>query len=149
MDPATAIGVVSGILSFVLFAGKLVKGGIEIYHNGDLAENATLQDVTTRMESFHSQLAQVSTQSQILSGNAKEIQDLAKDCSKVSAELLRLLKSMEGPGSKGVRVIWAVLVASWNSVLHGIEKKELEESLGRCHGRLALLLTWSTRQVFF
>ncbi|KAK4462121.1 hypothetical protein QBC42DRAFT_84161 [Cladorrhinum samala] len=144
MDPATAIGVVSGILSFVLFAGKLVKGGLEIYHNGDLAENATLQDVTTRMESFHSQLAQVSTQSQILSGNAKEIQDLAKDCSKVSAELLRLLKSMEGPGSKGVRVIWAVLVASWNSVLHGIEKKELEESLGRCHGRLALLLTWST-----
>lgn len=101
------------------------------------------------MESFHSRLAQTSTQSQILAGNAKEIQDLAKDCSKVSAELIRLLKSMERPGSKGVRAMWATLIASSNSVLRGKEKRELEERLGKCHGRLTLLLIWSARYFFF
>ncbi|KAK3997940.1 hypothetical protein QBC44DRAFT_376376 [Cladorrhinum sp. PSN332] len=137
MDPASSIELASGILSFILFAGKLIKGGVEIYRNGDLSDNATLQDVITKMESFHSRHK--------LPGHDEDLNDILTDCSNVSTHLLRLLKKMQPPGSRGgFRAAWRSLSASWNNVFHENERRELEEKLGRCHGRLGLLLAWST-----
>jgi len=39
MDPATAIGLASGILSFVSFSTKLVSGAVKIYGSIDGALN--------------------------------------------------------------------------------------------------------------
>ncbi|KAK4222359.1 hypothetical protein QBC38DRAFT_549299 [Podospora fimiseda] len=137
MDPASSLELASGILSFILFAGKLIKGGVEIYQNGGLAENATLHDVIEKMESFHSRHK--------LPADDEDVNDILTDCSNVCAQLLQLLKRMEPPGSKGgFRAAWRSLSASWNNVIREKEKKELEEKLGRCHGRLGLLLVWST-----
>ncbi|KAK4159069.1 hypothetical protein QBC43DRAFT_137653 [Cladorrhinum sp. PSN259] len=137
MDPLTTIGLVSGILNFVQFAGKLVQGGVEIYQNGGLAENATLQDVITTMESFHSRHQ--------LSGSDGDLNSILKDCSSVSGHLLQLLRKLEPPSSKGgFRAAWRSTTASWNNVFHDKEKRKLEEKLARCHGRLGLLLACST-----
>ncbi|KAK4666687.1 hypothetical protein QC763_0049540 [Podospora pseudopauciseta] len=52
MDPVTAIGLVSGILTFVPFGTKLVKGIIEIREalDGTLDENRTRQEVAQEMK---------------------------------------------------------------------------------------------------
>lgn len=46
------IGLVLVILLFVMFGMKLVKGGIEIYCEGNLLENVMLEDVIVRMDFF-------------------------------------------------------------------------------------------------
>ncbi|KAK4186931.1 hypothetical protein QBC35DRAFT_474964 [Podospora australis] len=95
------------------------------------------------MDSFHSRLVRVPSQDGNLSSHEKDILDLAKDCREVSATLLHLLRKMKRPESKGLQAAWGTLVASFNNIVHGQEKADLEERLDRCHGRLNVLLTWS------
>ncbi|KAK4140781.1 uncharacterized protein C8A04DRAFT_31652 [Dichotomopilus funicola] len=144
MDPATSIGMVSGILSFVTFAWKLVKGGAEIYRQGTLAENATLEDVLHRAEAFHVRLQQIPSGQGASSSMDVLLYNLAKDCQTVSGDLIRLLGSMKHPDTQGLQAKWKLMVASWNNVIHAKERTELEEKLGRCETRLSAVLIYSS-----
>ncbi|KAK0701376.1 hypothetical protein B0T21DRAFT_379068 [Apiosordaria backusii] len=146
MDPVTSIGLVSAILSFVTFGSKLIKGGVEIHREGNLSENATLEDVITRMDSFHSRLVLKGLpKDQVLSDDEKDLRDLAEDCHHISTDLLRLLKNMKRPDSKGLQAARGTVAASWRSVIHGKDRAELEGRLDRCYGRLTTILVWSTK----
>ncbi|KAH6620752.1 hypothetical protein B0J18DRAFT_430601 [Chaetomium sp. MPI-SDFR-AT-0129] len=144
MDPATSIGMVSGILSFVTFAWKLVKGGTEIYRQGILAENATLEDVLHRVEAFHVRLQHTPSGQGASSSMDVLLSNLAKDCQTVSGDLIRLLGSMKRPDTQGLQAKWKLMVASWNNVIHAKERTELEEKLGRCETRLSAVLIYSS-----
>jgi hypothetical protein len=56
MDPASAIGTASAVLSFVTFANGLVTGAVAIYKNNRLVENATIEDVLGEMRRFSTSL---------------------------------------------------------------------------------------------
>ncbi|KAK4203424.1 hypothetical protein QBC40DRAFT_23999 [Triangularia verruculosa] len=146
MDPVTSIGLVSAILSFVTFGSKLVKGGVEIHREGNLAENATLEDAITRMDSFHSRLLlEDLPATKTLSDDEKDLRHLAEDCHKISSDLLRLLKTMKPRNSKGLQTAWGTVSASWKSIIHAKDKAELEGRLDKCYGRLTTILVWSTK----
>ncbi|KAK4176273.1 hypothetical protein QBC36DRAFT_12002 [Triangularia setosa] len=131
MDPATTIGVVSGILSFVTFASKIAKGGVEICRQGSLTENATL-GVVDRIHIFHANLEQAPSKQQHMSDEKNDLCALAEKCQKISAELLRLLRSIKPSDSKGLRAKWKALGASWNSVVYAKDKADLEARLSNC-----------------
>ncbi|KAK3680423.1 hypothetical protein B0T22DRAFT_348917, partial [Podospora appendiculata] len=86
MDPISAIGSASGILSFVTFGVTPVKGGVEMYKSGSLEENATLEDVITKMREFDSRM--IPPNDDLLQGDDKQLCDLAKHSMKVSGDLL-------------------------------------------------------------
>lgn len=111
MDPATAIGVVSCILSFVTFASKIVKGGVEIYRQRSLTEHAELEDVMDRMHFFHANLQQTTSMQQNMLDEEINLCTLAEECHKISSELIRLLRSMKHSDSKGLRAKWKALAA--------------------------------------
>ncbi|KAM7215860.1 hypothetical protein V8F06_008716 [Rhypophila decipiens] len=58
MDPVTAIGLASGILSFVTFSSKLINGAIKIHNteDGRLDENRTLELVVEEMRRLSERL---------------------------------------------------------------------------------------------
>ncbi|KAK0667031.1 hypothetical protein QBC41DRAFT_324721 [Cercophora samala] len=145
MDFAAAIGVVSGILSFVTFASKLVKGAVEIYRQGSLDENSTLEDVVDRIDRFHANLGHTLSKPHGMSDEERDLCALAEECRRISTELLRLLRSMRPSGSKGRRAKWNALGASWNSILYAKDKAELEARLNNCQTKLITILTWSSR----
>lgn len=148
MDPVTAIGVASGILTFVTFSGSLIKGWKQIHESGSLEENSSLGDIIRRMETLHSRLIPPDNDTKSLSSDAKNLCELSKDCQKVSNRLLELLGKMKSSDSKrGVRAKWQTLSATWNSVIHDKDKQQLEEELARCHQRLTAVLAFLTRLV--
>ncbi|KAK0734531.1 hypothetical protein B0T26DRAFT_670818 [Lasiosphaeria miniovina] len=73
MDHFTAFSLASSVLSFVTFAGTLVKDGMKIHESGGLEENATLES------------------------------NLLEESDKVAADLLALLGKMKGPTGGGLR----------------------------------------------
>lgn len=148
MDPITAIGLASGILTFITFSAGLVKGWKQIHESGSLEENATLGDVIGRMETLHSRLIPPDHENKPLSGDAKDLCELAKDCQKVSDALLKLLGKMKSLDSaRGIRAQWQNLSATWHSLVHEKDKLQLEEELSRCHQRLTAVLAFLTRLV--
>ncbi|KAK4197680.1 hypothetical protein QBC40DRAFT_206486 [Triangularia verruculosa] len=147
MDPATGIGVVSGCLSFITFAFRIIKGGVEIYQQGHLTENATVEDVVTRMNIFYDRLKQdhLKAQADCKSSEEQDVCALAEECQGICAALLRLLKSMKPSDPRGLKAKWKALSASWNSVFHAKERAELELRLNNCQRSLTTVFTWSSR----
>lgn len=123
MDPATAIGVVSCILSFVTFASKIVKGGVEIYRQRSLTEHAELEDVMDKMHLFHANLQQTTSMQQNMLDEERNLCTLAEECRKISSELIRLLRSTKHSDSKGLRAKWKALAAWWNSIVSAKKKQ--------------------------
>ncbi|KAK4644143.1 hypothetical protein QC761_0049610 [Podospora bellae-mahoneyi] len=83
MDPVTAIGLVSGILTFVPFGTKLVKGTIKIREalDGTLDENRTRQEVAQEMKRLSARL--LPPDDTKLVAEEKSLCLLAKECSSI------------------------------------------------------------------
>ncbi|KAI5468015.1 hypothetical protein BGZ63DRAFT_41630 [Mariannaea sp. PMI_226] len=143
MDPITAIGVASGILSFVTFAASIVQGGIKIYKSGNLEDNATLEDVINKMSSFQARLVPPDVQAQ--TEDEKTLVEFVNKSKSLSDELLELLqKTKRGEGS-GLRVMWKSLKKSWEKMLSESRKTEIETEIGNIERRTTLVLTQLTR----
>ncbi|KAK3320466.1 hypothetical protein B0T19DRAFT_429671 [Cercophora scortea] len=146
MDPVSAIGLASGILSFVTFGVTLIKGGVEICKSGSLEDNATLEDVITMMQQLHHRM--IPPNDDQLQDDDKQLCDLAKHSRKVAADLLNHLEKMKVDTSTGsqLKIMWKSLVASGKALVHGKEKDELERELSSCQQRLTTSLVYLTRE---
>lgn len=121
MDPVSAIGLASSIITFIEFSWELVAGTWEIYRSpdGSLNRNARLEDVIEDLKSLTKPLqAEVPANT----GAEAKIARLARYCQEDSQTLLNLLCDLQSDVKR--RTIWSSLNAKWKSIL---KKKEVSE----------------------
>lgn len=138
MDPVSAIGLASSILTFVDFSWKLVQGTLEIYHSpdGTSDENARLEHVIADLDLLADSLQTgVSARTRA----ERNIKDLAEDCREDSKALLELLSEMKVSGKR--RTLWRSLSAKWSSILNKERATELKNRLRETREDIMLNLT--------
>ncbi|KAK3317381.1 hypothetical protein B0T19DRAFT_488646 [Cercophora scortea] len=141
MDPITAIGLASGILSFLNFSASLVQGAISIHDSldGDLEENRSLEMVVGEMKQLSTLL--LSPDDSKLVGPEKGLCGLASECRALSSRLLELLEKIKPKDSSSkTQSLWSAL----KNKMYEKEKLELEQRLDYCRGVLELHLTFLT-----
>jgi hypothetical protein len=142
MDPLTAIGLVSNILTFVDFSTKLLQGAKEIHDSlsGTLEANRSTKVVMKQMKIFSSNLLAPNASSLI--GNDKELCNIAAECRTLSSQLIDLLEKVKPKDhkSKG-QSLWSAL----KNKVHEKEKRDIEQRLDYCRGQLGLQLDFLTR----
>ncbi|KAH7357079.1 hypothetical protein BKA65DRAFT_220909 [Rhexocercosporidium sp. MPI-PUGE-AT-0058] len=145
MDPLTAIGLASNIISFVEFVSKLISQGHEIYRStsGTSQENIDINILVTDL-SFHvNKLKEVNT---ITCSTQKEqqLQSLASKCSILAEDISQKLNKLnvdENSKMRGLRSIGKALRSAWG-------KKDLDEmvkKLGAFRSELQLSILISLK----
>lgn len=139
MEPLTAIGLASNILSFIDFGAKVIACAKEIHGSvaGVTDEALTSEAVATGMREFASKLQ--------LSSSAHSADDkeplcrLARECEGIANRIIDLLNKTKSktPNSKSVR--WTI-VATFNATRYAGERQKLEERLAKCREQLAIHL---------
>jgi hypothetical protein len=142
MDPVTAICLVSGILTFVSFGTKVVRGAVEIHEslNGSSGENQSRLAVADEMRRLAIKLTPPSDLP--LAGEDKQLCALAAQCRALSTELVDLVLSSQprNPNSKR-QSIWASL----KNMAQERERSNIEHRLDHCRSQLELQLVYLTR----
>jgi len=136
MDPVSAVGLASSIITFVDFSWKLIAGSLEIYRSldGSLQENARLEDVIDDLDSIAEDLEKTT------SGRTKSeraIRRLAEECRSDAKVLLDILKQLKVPK----RSIWKSVYAKWRALRKREEVRDLKERLQEYRGEILINLT--------
>ncbi|KAM6509647.1 hypothetical protein FALCPG4_017295 [Fusarium falciforme] len=137
MDPVSAIGLASAIITFIEFGSKLLKGAKEIRDsaNDSLEKNESREVIAEAMKEVAAKLktpepAQISPEQQKLC-------DLAIKCNDLSQRILELLNKIKPKNKKPLHVYRAAFQA-WRKE---DDIKVLEKSLGDCRSQLVLSLS--------
>ncbi|KAL2673689.1 hypothetical protein Neosp_012132 [[Neocosmospora] mangrovei] len=137
MDPVSAIGLASAIITFIEFGSKLLKGAKEIRDssNDSLEKNESREVIAEAMKEVATKLktpepAQISPEQQKLC-------DLALKCNDLSQRILELLNKIKPKNKKPLHVYRAAFRA-WRKE---DDIKLLEKSLNDCRSQLALSLS--------
>lgn len=142
MDPVTAIGLASGILSFINFSTGVVRGAMEIYDSPDgiLRGNQSRMVIADEMRRFSSKLTPPSALQ--LVGKEQELCLLAAECKTLSTQLVELLlrSQPKNPKSK-----IQTLFAAFKNTIKEKERAVIEQRLGYCRSQLELQLTFLAR----
>lgn len=135
MDPLTAIGLASNIVSFIDFGAKVLSTAREIYNStsGDTSSNRNYESVAHQLEKFAVDLLTADT----FSGKEKALCALAQECRDLAIQIQDLLQKSRPKDPKSKRqVAWSTL----KSLKYKEERLELQERLGNCRDQLALQL---------
>lgn len=137
MDPITAIGFASSIITFVDFAWDLVSGTVELSKSqtGRSSQNIHIENVIRDLEEATDDL---DTGSLGTSKEAKRLKRLAEDCHTLAEELLGLLKRLQRDGNK--RKTWQSLVVTWRNMRKASEVSEMQERLQEYRSEISLQL---------
>lgn len=94
MDPVSAIGLASAILSFVEFSWALVQGAGDVYRSpsGMTQENASISTVISDLEEVTDN---INTDIRGCGKHEKALAVLAKECEGLSKELLQVLEKLK------------------------------------------------------
>lgn len=114
MDPVTAIGAASAILSFIEFSWKLVAGANEIYKSSDgtSKDNANAREMASNLQGLTENIVTSAL------GNSKpenELRRLAANCNTLAEELKTTLRKLQRTGC------W---FNSWRVNLRSMRKKD-------------------------
>lgn len=135
MDPVTAIGLASAILTFVDFSWSLVRGADEIYRSptGTSKENASVNTIIADLKEVTDG---IDTDIQGHGKHEKALAALAKECEGLSKDLLQVLgKIRKKDGSKR-----ATLKAALRSMTKEKEIVSIEKRLGEYRAEIVLRL---------
>lgn len=142
MDPASAIGVASGVLTFIDFTSKFIStiNGIYNSSSGQTMAHETLEDVTRKMRELSERLV-FDKPSLELSSDEIVINSLASHCSQFAHEIIvRLERTKVKKGHSLIQSVKAASKIIWTKE----EVNSLQENLDRCVGHL--LLQWTVVQ---
>lgn len=98
LDPLTALSVASSVVQFVDFGIKLVTEGYELYEKGGLLQNDEIELVTKDLTRLTKNLAakpSFERNYSVVSGDERELQNLASSCQQLGDQLLSLLASLK------------------------------------------------------
>ncbi|RYP75781.1 hypothetical protein DL770_007344 [Monosporascus sp. CRB-9-2] len=137
MDPVTALGLASSILTFIDFAGKIVAGTYEIYQS---AAGAT--DGNAHVDTIVGDLAEITAGLvTTIPGRTKNeiaLKDLASKCEAVASKLQTLLRSLRVLGD---HTTWKSLKVKIKSMRREPEIVRLEKQLGDYRAQILTRLT--------
>ena len=134
MDPITAVGLASSILTFIDFGYKIVTGTLEVLKTGSLSENTHITIVINDLQAIVKPLARKPTGK---SDNEIALRDLAKQCQEVSQKLTDLLETLKAdPKSSSWKSVKVVLRSMWKKG----EVAELEERLSKYRSEIMVRL---------
>lgn len=144
MDPLTAIGLVSNILSFIDFSARLLKGAKEVHdsHHGVLEENRNREAVMREMQRLSTQMLVSRLPTAEKAGDDSTLCILASECHQLSTQLISLLEKIkpDDSGSKAQSLLSAIRNKVYDS-----ERESLEARLCDCRAQLHLELSNLTR----
>lgn len=134
MDPITAVGLASAIISFVPLGIKVLQNAKEIKDSidGGVKQNATRQAVIEELQALSGRLRV--SQSNNINPPAEQVKllDLASRCHDLSQQILNLLDKVR-PKTSTTRGKYSSAVRVW---LKEGEIKDLEKSLYNCREQL-------------
>ena len=136
MDPITAIGLASAILTFVDFASKLTHGTYEIYKSaaGSMEDNVNVSVVVKDLQSIVQDLDPGPI---TRTKHEKALKELAAKCEKLSAKLLKLLEKLT---LYGKRSSWKALKVKLESMQKDREVQTMQKQLGEYRSQILLHL---------
>jgi hypothetical protein len=138
MDPITAVGFASSILTFIDFSYQIVSGTYEVIKSGSTAENAHLSVITTDLDEITKELSQ---RPPGYSKHEEALNSLAIECQGVSGELRKLLDRVQ---TKAGSSKWKSIKVALHSMWKKGEIAELDSRLGKYRSqilaRLVLIL---------
>ncbi|KAK2773512.1 hypothetical protein CKAH01_13552 [Colletotrichum kahawae] len=125
MDPATAIGVASGVIAFVDFSWKLITGAKGLYDKGETqsAENVRIGKIIKDLKEFSLDLDGGSLGT---SKHEKALKALATNCGDLCQELIGILEKLKA--KKNSR--WETLKTTWASMRKADDINDIERRLG-------------------
>jgi hypothetical protein len=156
MDPLSAIGLVSGVLSFVGFASNLISTSTNVYRSVDGAAEQTfeLQRVYRDLSSFSLKLkeSQVHDEDRLsltetpaalipdadvtIAVHMRAVRELAGDCRTLCDQLLATLEKLKLEDGR-----WRVFQsfkAGLRTVLDGKKIAEMESRIDRCKSTMSI-----------
>lgn len=139
MDPVSAMGLASSIITFIDFSWELVAGAGEIYRapDGTSKEYAQLEDVIEDLkEVTHPLQAHVPENTKA----DKRIERLARYCQEDSRTLLKLLSALRIDVKR--RTVWSSLNAKWRSILKKDEVSQLKSQLQENRAEIQFHITF-------
>jgi glycine/serine hydroxymethyltransferase len=139
MDPVSAIGVASSIVTFVELAYSFLSTVYTVYDNERQVEHVTLETVSTKMKELSSQLISEKQFSQ--SQEDVAIVSLATQCHQLAADMTRRLSKSKGVKGKITHSIKAAIkiICSKNDIAR------LQKTLDGCRAQLHLHLSVSNK----
>lgn len=145
MDPVSAVGLASSILTFVEFAANLVTGTIKIYRSSDgaLDENTQLDKAIDELDLLSSLLDK---RPSCKTEAERRIARIAGDCRADSKALDDILKQIASSRNKGA--FRRSLKASWMSIKSRKEVDALKSRLQKYRSEVLLHVTSLLRCVY-
>ncbi|KAE8440326.1 hypothetical protein EG329_008775 [Mollisiaceae sp. DMI_Dod_QoI] len=136
MDPVTAIGLASSLITFVDFSWSLVAGAHEIYTsvNGTTSEHDHINNVIEDLQELSDDLG---TGALGDSKHEKALKRLAFQCSELSDELLGILRKLRVTEKNSK---WKAIKAKWGSMRKRDEISSIRERLGEYRSQILLHL---------
>ncbi|KAL1966174.1 hypothetical protein VTN77DRAFT_4726 [Rasamsonia byssochlamydoides] len=127
MDPFTAIGLAGNIIAFIDFGFEVVSAAQEIYASktGTTPENEHLDFLAGKVYSLVISLQNKKSTSQ-MTADERNLNDLAVECTRLSRDLLDMLKDLKARKAGSIK---ESLRALWRSIWMKKEKNELEKRL--------------------
>ncbi|ROV98495.1 hypothetical protein VPNG_08559 [Cytospora leucostoma] len=137
MDPFSAIGAASAILSFVQFSWELFSGAQEIYKSADgsTVENAHISNVIRDVQEVADGIDCDNIGN---SKHEKALKRLASECTDLSEDLLGILKKLKRTDGNPK---WNSFRATWKSLWEREEIASIRERLSDLRSEIILRLT--------
>ncbi|PMD31786.1 hypothetical protein L207DRAFT_500844 [Hyaloscypha variabilis F] len=131
MDPITAIGLASSIVSFIDFSWSLLTGAKELYESGRrrTKENARISSI---VDDLHEYALDLTVGGEGASKHEKALRSLANDCCALSEELVGILQKLEMKRNSR----WQSLKKSWEAMRKADNIALLESRLGKYRAQM-------------
>jgi flagellar motility protein MotE (MotC chaperone) len=131
MDPVTAIGLASSILSFIDFSWSLVSGAKELYESGRkrTKENADISNIIDDLDEYSLELT---IGGEGASKHEKALRELAKNCNTLSKELVKILQKLQTTKD----TMWQSLKVTWESMRKADDVASIESRLGKYRAQM-------------
>lgn len=144
MDPLSAIGLVSSVITFIDFGYEVISAAREVRASatGTTTANKHIDFLNTRMEAVATDLVAASSGRRDMSADAQQLTELADKCLQLTNELKKLLDKLRASNPKSKRQVLTTIV---QTVRKKDQKKELEARLDQCRQQLHLQLSHTTR----
>ncbi|KAF6831912.1 hypothetical protein CMUS01_07150 [Colletotrichum musicola] len=141
MDPLSAVGFASSILTFVEFSFKIISGTLEIVRSGNTAENAHVSIFINDLHRITKNLRQSSASPNGSTHHEDGLDSLASECLAISKELIALLQKLKiKAGDSKRKSINVSLRSMWARGDFAYLENRLDKCRSQIMMRLLLLL---------
>jgi len=124
MDPITAFSLACGVIQVIDFSAKVLSQCREIYKNGSLSENESIESMTEHLTTLRADLQPTASSTGAQTAGDKDLIQLSKQCSDMAKELVAEQQPVKA-GSIGSR--WKAVSVTFRS----LKKKSTIERMQR------------------